>query len=90
MLYQGNGKNLSTKETIVESQDCPKILGSPVTCGSQRANCRFFLKRCLYALFFLCFFSCNSMPHRATMHGVKAKFVYIYIYRAYMSLGLLL
>ena len=35
MLHEGNGKNLSTKETIVVPQDCPKILGSPVTCGSQ-------------------------------------------------------
>ena len=26
---------MSTKERIVVSQDCPKLLGSPVTCGSQ-------------------------------------------------------
>ena len=38
MLHQGNGKILSTKETIVVSQDCPKLLGLPVTCGSQRVN----------------------------------------------------
>ena len=38
MLNQGNGKNLSTKETIVVSQDYPKILGSPVTCGSKRVK----------------------------------------------------
>ena len=38
MLPQDNGKNLSTKEAIVVSQDCPKLLGSPVTCGSQRVN----------------------------------------------------
>ena len=38
MLHQDNGKNLSTKEAIVVSQDCPKLLGSPVTCGSQRVN----------------------------------------------------
>ena len=38
MLHQDNGKNLSKKETIVVSQDCPKLLGSPVTCGSQRVN----------------------------------------------------
>ena len=36
MLHQGNEKNLSTKETIVVSQDCPKFLETPVTCGSQR------------------------------------------------------
>ena len=36
MLYQGDGKNLSTKETIVVSQNCPKFLGSPVRSGSQR------------------------------------------------------
>ena len=36
MLQQGNGKNLSRKETIVASQDCPKFLGSSVTCGSQK------------------------------------------------------
>ena len=35
MLHQDNGKNLSTKETIVVSQRCLKFLGSPVTCGSQ-------------------------------------------------------
>ena len=35
MLHQGNGKNLSTKVTIVVSQDCPKFLGSPMTCSSQ-------------------------------------------------------
>ena len=38
MLHQDNQKNLSTKETIVVSQDCPKLLGSPVTCGSQRVK----------------------------------------------------
>ena len=38
MLQQGNGKNLSTKETIVVLQVCPKLLESPVTCGSQRVN----------------------------------------------------
>ena len=38
MLQQGNGKNLSTKETIVVLQVCPKLLGSPVTCGSQRVH----------------------------------------------------
>ena len=38
MLLQGNKKNMSTKETIVVSQDCPKFLVSPVTCGSQRVN----------------------------------------------------
>ena len=38
MLDQDNGKNLSTKETIVVSQDCPKFFESPVTCGSQRVK----------------------------------------------------
>ena len=38
MLPQDNGKNLSMKETIFVSQDCPKVFGSPLTCGSQRAN----------------------------------------------------
>ena len=38
MFQQGNGKNLSTKETIVVLQVCPKLLESPVTCGSQRVN----------------------------------------------------
>ena len=37
MLHQDNGKKLSMKEAIVMSQDCPKLLGSPVTCVSQRA-----------------------------------------------------
>ena len=37
-LHQDNGKNLSTKEAIVVSQDCPKLLRSPETCGSQRVN----------------------------------------------------
>ena len=37
-----NGKKLSRKETIVVSKDCPKLLGSPVTCGSQRFNYRNF------------------------------------------------
>ena len=36
MLHQDNGKNLNTKETTVVSQDCLKLLGSSVTCGSQR------------------------------------------------------
>ena len=36
MLNQSTGNNLSTKETIVMSQDCPKFLWSPVTCGNQR------------------------------------------------------
>ena len=40
MLDQDNGKNLCTKETKVVSQDCPKFLGSIVTCGSQRGNFR--------------------------------------------------
>lgn len=26
MIHQGNGKNLNTKETIVEAEDCPKFL----------------------------------------------------------------
>ena len=26
------------KETIVASQDCPKLLGTSVTCGSQRVK----------------------------------------------------
>ena len=38
MLNQGNGKNLRTKDTIVASQDCPKFLWSPLTCGSQRVK----------------------------------------------------
>ena len=38
MFQQGNGKNLSTKETIVVLQVWPKLLESPVTCGSQRVN----------------------------------------------------
>ena len=38
MLHPGNEKNLSMKETIVVSQDCPKFLGPPVTCGSQRCK----------------------------------------------------
>ena len=38
MLHQDNWKKLSTKETIMVSQDCPKLLGSPVTCCSQRVK----------------------------------------------------
>ena len=38
MLNQDNGKNLSSKETIVILQECPKILGSPETCGIQWVN----------------------------------------------------
>ena len=38
MLHQGSGKNLSTKETIVVSQDSSKFFRSPVTCGGQRVN----------------------------------------------------
>ena len=38
MLYQDNRKNLNTKEAIVVLQDCPKFLGSPVTCGSQKVK----------------------------------------------------
>ena len=38
MLHKDNGENLSTKETIVVSQDCPKFLGSTVTCGNQRVK----------------------------------------------------
>ena len=38
MLYQGNGKNLSMKETIVASEECLKFLGSPVTCGGERVK----------------------------------------------------
>ena len=38
MLHQDNGKKLMTKEAIVVSQDCPKLLGSSVTCGSQRVK----------------------------------------------------
>ena len=38
MLHQDNAKKLSTKETVVVSQDCSKFLGSPVTCGSQSVN----------------------------------------------------
>ena len=37
-----NGKKLSRKETIVVSKDCSKLLGSSVTCGSQRVNYRNF------------------------------------------------
>ena len=44
MLHQGNGKTMSTKETIVVSQDCPKFVGSSVTCGSQRVNFTFTLR----------------------------------------------
>ena len=40
MLHQGNGKNSSKEETMVVSQDCPRIPGSPVSYGSQRANIR--------------------------------------------------
>ena len=36
MLHQVNGKNLTSKETMAVSQDCPKFIGSPVTCSSQR------------------------------------------------------
>ena len=38
MLHHVNEKNLGTKEIIVMSQDYPKFLGSPVTCGSQRVK----------------------------------------------------
>ena len=38
MLHQGNGKNLSMIETIIVSQDRPKILRSPVTCCTQRVK----------------------------------------------------
>ena len=38
MLHQDNGKKLMTKEAIVVSQDCPKLLGSSVTSGSQRVK----------------------------------------------------
>ena len=38
MLHRSNGKNLSTKETQVVSQECPKFLGVLVICGSQRVN----------------------------------------------------
>ena len=38
MLHRSNGKNLSTKETIAVSQDCPKFPGSPVNYCSQRVN----------------------------------------------------
>ena len=38
MLHQDNGKNLSSKETIVILQEFPKILGSPETCGIQWVN----------------------------------------------------
>ena len=38
MLHQGNGKNLSTKETLVMSHNCPKFFVLPVICGSQRVN----------------------------------------------------
>ena len=38
MLHEGNEKNLSMKETPVMPQDCPKFLGSPVTCGGERVN----------------------------------------------------
>ena len=38
VLHQDNEKNLSTKETMIVSQDYPKFLGSPVTCGSQRVK----------------------------------------------------
>ena len=38
MLQKSNGKNLSTKETVVVSQECPKFLGVLVICGSQRVN----------------------------------------------------
>ena len=31
-------KNLTTKETMAASQDCPKFFGLPVTCGSQRVK----------------------------------------------------
>ena len=37
-LHQDNGKDLSTKEAIVKSQDCPKLLGSSVTCCSERVK----------------------------------------------------
>ena len=38
MLHQDNGKNVSTKENIVVSQECFTFLGTPVTCGSQRVK----------------------------------------------------
>ena len=38
MQHQDNGKNLNSKETIVILQECPKILGSPETCGIQWVN----------------------------------------------------
>ena len=51
MLHQDNGKNLSSKETIVILQECPKILGSPETCGIQWVNqqhkCQLFLMSAL-------------------------------------------
>ena len=38
MLLHKNGKNLSTNETKVVSQDCPKFVGSPATSGGQRVK----------------------------------------------------
>ena len=55
MLCQDNGKNLSTKKKIVVSQDRPKILGSPLICGSQRVKDSpnlFIQSLPLYTLFF--------------------------------------
>ena len=42
MLYQDNGKSLSTKETIDMSKDCPKFFGLPVTCGRRRVEKRVY------------------------------------------------
>ena len=38
MPHQSNSKYLSTKKTMVVSQDGPKFFGLPVTCGIQRVN----------------------------------------------------
>ena len=38
MPHHDNGNNLSTEEQIVVSQDFPKLLGLPVTCGNERGR----------------------------------------------------
>ena len=47
MLHQYNEKNLSAKETIVVSQDCPN---STVTCDSQGINWILTVKTSLLCL----------------------------------------
>ena len=55
MLHHDNEKNLNMKETIFVSQDCPKLLGLPVACGSQRVN----RSKIIQKYFYLCYFIQN-------------------------------